>query len=760
MPQPPPPPVAGAGAVPDAVDVLSAAEGLARSSHEAWVRERLAEGWSTGDRLDDNGRHHPALVPFEALPDTERARLRQIAVAAVGSLAAAGYRLGAPPIEAAAGGVVGRTEVEFERQMLDAAAAAPDLPGLLAIWRSQEMDAWAHMPDACSQAAERFVQLGEPLAAYDGAAYALKQHPTHVRLRQILALALARSGASHQANAILQRLYSEGHRDEETVGLLGRTHKDLAADTADEAERDAHLREAYRYYAAAYELTAGYWTGINAATMATVLGRRDEAVALARKVRDQADAAVRRAEAAGKDLYWPLATRGEAALIIGDLAEAEALYQRAAEVGRRRFADLHASRRNACLLLRHLPYDGTFVERCLSVPSVVVFTGYMIDRPDAVMPRFPPELEEAVRAALFERLKSLDAGFGYASAACGSDILFLESMLALHGEAHVVLPYDASKFIWDNVETVPGADWGVRFAHVLERASEVVVSSSQRLQGGDVSYEYADLFLYGLGHIRSQQLETSLKTVAVWDGAPGSGPGRTIERWRALGHQVEIVDLRALRRMPPVEIGTGPPSATAVEAATAPATTPTKEFAPEIRALLFADAVGFSKLDEDEVPLFVHHFLGLVGELVASAGQPPILRNTWGDGLYFVFPDVGAAAHFALDLSDRIAATDWGSKGLPPLSLRIGLHAGPVYACMDPVTGRPNYVGAQVSRAARIEPITPPGQVYASQAFAALAAAAPSAGFRCEYVGQTGLAKNYGTYPTFVVRRTARAEPR
>jgi len=28
-----------------------------------------------------------------------------------------------------------------------------------------------------------------------------------------------------------------------------------------------------------------------------------------------------------------------------------------------------------------------------------------------------------------------------------------------------------------------------------------------------------------------------------------------------------------------------------------------------------------------------------------------------------------------------------------------------------------------VSRAARIEPITPPGQVYASQAFAALAAA-------------------------------------
>ena len=178
-------------------------------------------------------------------------------------------------------------------------------------------------------------------------------------------------------------------------------------------------------------------------------------------------------------------------------------------------------------------------------------------------------------------------------------------------------------------------------------------------------------------------------------------------------------------------------------------------FAPEIRALLFGDAVGFSKLNEGEVPLFVRHFLGMVGELIGSVDQPPVLKNTWGDGLYFVFPDVGAAAHFALELTERISRTDWKSKGLPDLSLRIGLHAGPVYACMDPVTGRLNYVGAQVSQAARIEPITPPGRVYASQAFAALAAASDRSGFHCDYVGQTGLAKNYGTYPTFVVRRTS-----
>jgi class 3 adenylate cyclase len=101
-----------------------------------------------------------------------------------------------------------------------------------------------------------------------------------------------------------------------------------------------------------------------------------------------------------------------------------------------------------------------------------------------------------------------------------------------------------------------------------------------------------------------------------------------------------------------------------------------------------------------------------------------------------------------------ISGTEWAAKGLPKdLSLRIGLHAGPAYACMDPVTNRRNYLGTHVSRAARIEPVTPPGQVYASGAFAALARAEHVRDFRCEYVGQTPLAKGYGAFPTYHVRR-------
>jgi hypothetical protein len=60
------------------------------------------------------------------------------------------------------------------------------------------------------------------------------------------------------------------------------------------------------------------------------------------------------------------------------------------------------------------------------------------------------------------------------------------------------------------------------------------------------------------------------------------------------------------------------------------------------------------------------------------------------------------------------------------------------------VTGAPLFTGPHTSRAARIEPVTPPGQVYASSAFAAVAAASGVRGIRLQYIGRIPLAKGYG----------------
>ena len=62
----------------------------------------------------------------------------------------------------------------------------------------------------------------------------------------------------------------------------------------------------------------------------------------------------------------------------------------------------------------------------------------------------------------------------------------------------------------------------------------------------------------------------------------------------------------------------------------------------------------------------------------------------------------------------------------------------------DPVQGVMNYFGAHVSRTARIEPVTPPGEVFVTEQFAARLALEPR-GYACDYVGQVPAAKSYGT---------------
>ena len=96
-------------------------------------------------------------------------------------------------------------------------------------------------------------------------------------------------------------------------------------------------------------------------------------------------------------------------------------------------------------------------------------------------------------------------------------------------------------------------------------------------------------------------------------------------------------------------------------------------------------------------------------------------------------------------VSAAMEGIDWSDYGLPPASnLRVGLHAGPVYSDHDPVMDRDNYYGANVTRAARVEPITPPGMVYATETFAALLAVEGGPAHDLEYVGRVELAKGYG----------------
>ncbi|HKP35672.1 MAG TPA: TRAFs-binding domain-containing protein [Pyrinomonadaceae bacterium] len=728
---------------------------LAENAYNVRARQRLAQKTAAKPEAGRKKGSGKALFPpYKELPESEKQDDRNTATETLKLILSRGYWLDRAKPGKKTDGHLARPQTTPVIDQINSAS----LSSLMGHWHAREIEEWGKTPELYRLVGRRILKLGQPLLAYDVLTEGLKTKPSDVEMRQQLALALARSGATQRGNSILSQLREEGHRDEETLGILARTHKDLWAHAATESEGKRQLQLAHKFYREAYKLSRGYYSGINAATLALLLGRNDEARKLALEVRQACLADLEKLPAKSGDRYWPMATLGEACLILHRWTEAQDWYGKAAEIARGNFADLSSTRRNARLILDHLGRDPAEIEKAFKIPSVIVFTGHLIDRPDRQTRRFPAQLEPAVRAAIHARLKKIDAGFGYASAACGSDIIFLETLLEAGGETNIVLPYESKQFIKDSVTVAPG-NWTERFEKVLKNANSVIVASNERLEEGSMSFEYANLLLQGLADIRARQLETKLKPLAVWDGQEGDGPGgtsSTIASWEQAGLDYELIDLAKILKR---ELGSSPAVRQSAKSEQATRSRPRKKpsdaLPTRIMAMLFADAVNFSKLTEPQIPRFLSHFLGAIGNLMAISQHAPLIKNTWGDGLYFVFDDVRDAGLFALELCQIMVDTDWSQKGLPKaINLRIALHAGPVYSCVDPVTGQQSYTGTHVSRAARIEPITPPGQVYSSQAFAALAAARGVKEFICDYVGQTPLAKGYGTFATYHVRGT------
>ena len=72
--------------------------------------------------------------------------------------------------------------------------------------------------------------------------------------------------------------------------------------------------------------------------------------------------------------------------------------------------------------------------------STVFFTGHLVDRPGRATPRFPPSLAPQIARRIAGELEIVGATDGFASGACGGDIIFLEAIMARGGRAHITLP--------------------------------------------------------------------------------------------------------------------------------------------------------------------------------------------------------------------------------------------------------------------------------------------------------------------------------
>lgn len=53
-------------------DLKNLQEAIAENAHDVWAEARMKEGWTYGPQRDDAAKKHPDLVPYTALPDSEK----------------------------------------------------------------------------------------------------------------------------------------------------------------------------------------------------------------------------------------------------------------------------------------------------------------------------------------------------------------------------------------------------------------------------------------------------------------------------------------------------------------------------------------------------------------------------------------------------------------------------------------------------------------------------------------------------------------
>jgi hypothetical protein len=569
---------------------------------------------------------------------------------------------------------------------------------------------------------------GEVLSAFDLAERGLDEHPREIALEYKAVLALARAGSTEQAAQRFEQ-YGLGLADSEDVRALeARIAKDTAL-AADSGERKRLALHSAALYEAIFEDTHGYYPGINAATLRLVGGDADGSRRLARLVLELL-------QANRDDGYYAAATEAEAHLLLDDVPAAGTALERAASLHGGDHGAVATTRRQLRLVCDERDIDATVLQR-LAGPRVIHYCGHRVDAGGA----FRPEQERQIARAISEELDRQRPAYAYGSLASGADILCAEALLARGAELHVVLPFARDEFVQTSVADA-GADWVERFDRCLAAAADVRYATDDAFLGDDVLYRYGAELAMGLALLRRRFLDTDVQQIAVWDCTPARGAAGTaidVATWMRYGHPTTVIAPRG--RTSPA------PAATA--------TVDRNGSGRVVRALLFADVKGFSKLRDEQLPRFADDVLGVLGDVLRRHDESVCYRNTWGDGIYVVLTDASEAAACALELQDAMAGIDLAAHGLPDhLALRLGGHVGPVFPVRDRVLETDSFMGSHVSKTARIEPVTPPGAVFVTEPFAAALELA-GAPFACDYVGHMPAAKDFGRLRMYRLRRTA-----
>jgi hypothetical protein len=535
---------------------------------------------------------------------------------------------------------------------------------------------------------------GDHLAVIDLARQALEERPDDPRLEYEKTLAYARAGATGEAEANLATLSAAGWLDTiedaalrvDFAALRARLLKDRAmAATGNQAV--ALGRNAADAYEAVWRCTGAYFPAINAATLTCVYGEPA-------KGRRLAEAAIEAAQGAPPG-YWRGATIGEAWVLLGDPAQAEAALLDAVAEGVS-LDELASTRRQIAWLCGQAGKDD--VLGVLPAPDIVTWDAEALTCEPAGLDRVRarPARHPGLPALAYGAIVSpADVAIAEAFSEQGT-----QTVLVIACERNACVPAFAASF---------GASWGERLERVLAKAERITEVTLEGDSTEPVVAAMARQQARGLAGMRAAALVTVVRPLLF--GSPETAAADTAA-WRD-----------GLGRVP--------------------------------RAFVFGDMRGYSRLPEAAHRSFLDCVIGGFADVLSALGDQVEYVETAGDGIFVVLSSVLAALRCCNGLQFAASTERLAAAGLPAyLGLRLAAHVGPVARGVDRVTGRDKFIGKEVIRTARIEAVTPVGQTYVTEQFAATLQAMTPVGYACEYVGWQAMAKGFGRCRMYALRPT------
>lgn len=617
------------------------------------------------------------------------------------------------------------------------------------------------------------VTNGHLFKAYANAQILHDKYPNNIFVNEVYSLTLLKTGSVDEARSVILQMFSLTI-DNDTVSKSIRTNEVVQKSSPEFLFKIGNLfKESWRFtrdcqdlevakefYLISFEKKKNINSGIEAAWLLWAVGEDEKAVSVAEEV-------LRMLPQIGlKASFSELAILGEAQILLKREEDACRVFEEAMrKIQKNEFLKV-VELRQKLMLLREIGLRvPEKVFEVLKAPVVVVFSGQMIDKPGKQISVFKNEIEDQVREVIARHVEKLDAMIAYSSASCGAEIIFLEEVLKRGGEINIVLPFLNQDFMENNVRYA-GPRWEKRFEKLIAKAKTVTYAADDRYLGHDMLYRFSNQIMHGAAAIRASFLTTKPHLLVLWEAQeeyPVGGPSDFIDQWTDI-ETLHLIDFDEIREKPLAQdvVITNPPKENYVYHHYTDM--PSDRM---IKCMMFSDLSGYSKLQDEHIPAFLD-FLQKLSFYIKKTDLPIESINTWGDAVFAVAEDPITIADFGLFYCDIVNQLGLKYPEFPmPIKARISLHSGPVYKAMDPFINKENFYGGHINRAARLEPVTKVGQVFATQQFVSILSAEVNKlksefaqqgvnyreKFATEYVGVIPLAKNFGVQEVYHLRK-------